>query len=115
MICAQVFRDVEKEIDHVLGLALEFLAKFRVLRRHAHRAGVQVALAHHDAAHRNQRRGGKSKFLRAQQRGDRHVAAGLQLAVHLQPHAAAQVVHHQHLLRFGKPQVPRERPHDGSS
>ena len=35
--------------------------------------------------------------------GDGHVAAGLQLAVHLQADAAAQVVHHQHLLRFERP------------
>ena len=62
----QVFRDEEKEIDHVLGLAHELLAEFRVLRRHAHRTRIQVALAHHDAAHRNQRHRGKSEFLRAQ-------------------------------------------------
>jgi hypothetical protein len=36
----QIFGDEEEEIDHVLGLALEFLAEFRVLRGHAHRAGV---------------------------------------------------------------------------
>ena len=103
----QIFRDEEKEIDHVFRLALELLAQFRVLRGHAHRAGVQVALAHHDAAHRNQRRGREAELLRAQQRGDGHVPPGLQLAVHLQAHAAAQVVHHQHLLRLGKPQLPR--------
>ena len=103
----QIFRDEEKEIDHVLRLPLEFLAQFRVLRGHAHRAGVQVALAHHDAAHRNQRRGREAELLRAQQRGDGHVSPGLQFAVHLNAHAAAQVVHHQHLLRLGKPQLPR--------
>ena len=45
----QVFRQVKKEIDYVLGLALELLAQFGVLRGHADGAGVQVALAHHDA------------------------------------------------------------------
>ena len=98
---------IEKEIDHVLRLALELLAQLRVLRGHAHRAGVQMALAHHDAAHGNQRRGRESELLRAQQRGNRDVAAGLQFAVHLNAHAAAQIVHHQHLLRLGKPQLPR--------
>ena len=54
----------------------------------------------------DERRGGESEFLRSQQRGDGHVAAGLQLAVHLQAHAAAQIVHHQHLLRLGKAELP---------
>ena len=53
-----------------------------------------------------ERRGGESELLRAEQRGDRDVAAGLQLAVHLQAHAAAQIVHHQNLLRLRKPQFP---------
>ena len=65
-----------------------------------------MAFAHHDAAHRDQRRGRKSEFLRAQQRGDGHVAPGLQLAVHLHAHAAAQIVHHQNLLRLGKSELP---------
>ena len=102
----QVFGDIEEEIDHVLGLALEFLAQHGVLRRHAHGAGVQVALAHHDAAQGNQRQGGETKFLRAQQGGNGHVAAGLKLSIHLQAHAAAQVVHHQRLLRFGEAEFP---------
>ncbi len=103
---AQVFGNVEQEINHVLGLAREFLAQLRILRRDAHRASIQVAFAHHDAAHGDQRRGGKSEFLGAQQRGDRDVAPGLQLAVHLHAHAAAQIVHHQDLLRLGKPEFP---------
>ncbi len=36
-----------------------------------------MTLAHHDAAHGNQRRGGKSEFFSAEQRGDYDVAAGL--------------------------------------
>ena len=84
----------------------ELRAQRRVLRGDAHRAGVQVALAHHDAAHGDQRRGGEAELLGAQQRGDGHVAAGLQLAVGLHAHAAAQVVHHQHLLGLGQAQFP---------
>ena len=42
-----------------------------------------------------------------EQRGDGDVAAGLQLAVGLHADAAAQIVHHQHLLRFGEAQFPR--------
>ena len=89
------------------GVPVELLAQHRILRGDAHRAGIQMALAHHDAAHRHQRHGGEAELLRAQQRGDRHVAAGLQLAVGLHHDAAAQIVQHQHLLRFGEAQFPR--------
>ena len=91
----------------VRGIAGEFFAQFGILRRHADRAGVQMANAHHDATERHQRRGGKTKFLRAEQRGDDHVAAGLQLAVGLHGDAAAQIVQHQGLVRFGQAEFPR--------
>ena len=102
----QILGNVEQEIDHMLGLALELLAKFRVLRRHAHRTGVQVAFPHHDAAHRNERSGGKPKLLRTEQGRDRNVPAGLKFSVHLQAHAAAQVVHHQDLLSLRESELP---------
>jgi hypothetical protein len=56
---------------------------------------------------RHQRRGGETEFLRAEQRGDRHVAAGLQLTVRLDVNAAAQVVQHQRLVRFRQAEFPR--------
>jgi hypothetical protein len=67
----------------MLGLAGEARAQHRVLRRDADRAGVEVALAHHDAARRDQRRGGEAELVRAQQRADGDVAAGAQAAVDL--------------------------------
>ena len=51
---------------------------------------------------------GEAELLGAEQRGDRDVAAGLQLAVGLDADAAAQVVHHQHLLRLGEAELPRD-------
>ena len=45
----------EEEVDHVLGQAGEALAQLGVLRGDAHRAGVEVADAHHDAAEGDQR------------------------------------------------------------
>jgi len=33
------------------GVPVNFLSQFRVLRAYAHRAGIGMALAHHDAAH----------------------------------------------------------------
>jgi len=38
-------------------------------------AGVEVALAHHDAAHRDQGAGGETEFFRAEEGGDNDVAA----------------------------------------
>ena len=58
----------------------------------------------------HERRGGKTKFLRAQQRGNGHVAAGLQLAVGLDINAAAQIVQHERLVRLGQAEFPRRRP-----
>src|SRR5262245_10327458 len=54
---------VEEEANHVFGFAHEFFTQDRVLCRHSHRAGVEVALAHHDASGCNERRGGKTKLL----------------------------------------------------
>ena len=98
----------KKKLMTCSGWPGELLAQLRILRRDAHRTGVQMALAHHDAAHRDQRRGREAEFLGAQQRGDRHIAAGLQLAVGLHADAAAQIVHHQDLLRFGQAEFPRD-------
>ena len=59
------FGDEEEKVDDVFGRAAEFGAQRRVLRGDADRAGVQMALAHHDAAHRYQRRSRKSEFFRS--------------------------------------------------
>ncbi len=48
----------------------------------------------------------KPILLRAQQRGNHHVAARLQLAVRLHLDAAAQIVQQQHLLRLRQPKLP---------
>ena len=106
-VFAHLLGEEEEEVDHVLGLSGKARPQHRVLRRNAHRAGVQMALAHHDAAHRHQRRGGKAELLGSQQRRNHHVASGLQLAVGLHPNAAAQIVQQQHLLRLGQSQLPR--------
>jgi hypothetical protein len=103
---AHFFGNEEEVVDDVLGLAGEALAQVRVLGGDAHRAGVQVALAHHDAASGNQRRGGKAELVCTQQRTDDHVAAGAQAAVHLHGNAATQFVQHQRLLGFGKADFP---------
>ena len=104
---AHFLGDEEEEVDHVLRLAGEALAQHRVLRGDADRAGVQMALAHHDAAGGDQRRGGEAELVGAEQRADHHVAAGAQAAVDLHGDAAAQTVQHQRLLRLGQADLPR--------
>ena len=89
------------------GLPVNLLAQLGVLRGDADRARVEVALAHHDAARRDERRGGEAELLGAEQRGEDDVAPGLELAVDLQAHAPAQAVHHEHLLRLGEAELPR--------
>ena len=110
-VLAHLFGNEEEEVDDVLRLALEARAQHGVLRGDADRAGVQVALAHHDAAHGDERRGGKAEFFRAKQRGDHDVAAGLQLAVGLHADAAAQIVQQQHLLGFSEAKLPGQGRH----
>ena len=88
------------EVHHMLRISLEALPQFRVLGGHAHRTGVLVAGPHHDAAQGQEWGRGEAEFLGTQQGGHDHVAAGLELAIGLQHHAAAQVVHHQDLLGF---------------
>ena len=89
---AHFLGDEEEVVDHVLGLALELGAQHRILRGDADGAGVQMALAHHDAAGRDQRRGGKAEFVGAEQCADDHVAPGAHAAVDLHRDAAAQAV-----------------------
>ena len=106
-IFADFLGDEEEIIDDVLGLADEALAQHRVLRGDADRAGVEMALAHHDAARRDQRRGGEAEFIGAEQGADDDVAAGAQAAVDLHHDARAQAVQHQGLLGFGEADFPR--------
>ena len=56
----------------------------------------------------DQRRGGETELLGAEQRGDDDVAAGLELAVGLDRDAAAQIVQHEGLVRLGQTELPRQ-------
>ena len=65
-----------------------------------------MALAHHDAAGRDQGRGGEAEFVGAEQRADHDVTAGAETAVDLHDDAAAQPLAHQRLVGFGKADFP---------
>ena len=105
---AQVLRHEEEVVDEVLGLAREPLPQLRVLRRDAHRAGVEVTLAQHDAALRHQGGGRDAELVGPEETGDRDVAARLYLAVGLHHDPAAEVVLDEHLLRLGDAKLPRQ-------
>src|SRR3546814_18751872 len=69
------------QVDDLFRRADELLPELFILRADTHRAGVGMALAHHDAAHRNQRQRADAELLRAQNGGDHDVAPGLEPAV----------------------------------
>ena len=107
-VFAQILGHKTHKVDDVFRLALKALAQLGVLGADAHGAGIQVAHAHHHAAHGNQRAGAKAELFSAQHGGNGHIAAAHQLAVGFNAHAGAQAVHDQALVCFGKAQLPRQ-------
>jgi glutamate synthase domain-containing protein 3 len=53
-------------VDHMFWLASKFLTQFFVLRGNTDWTGIEVAFTHHNTAHGDERRSGKTKFFRAQ-------------------------------------------------
>src|SRR4029453_16079930 len=100
-------RNELKEVDHELRLARELRTELGVLCRHAHRAGVEMADPHHDAAADHQRASPETEPPGPEQRADDHVTTGLQLAVDLPHDAVAEPVQQQRLLRLGQTELPR--------
>ena len=96
------------QVHHLVGIAGELATQGFVLRTDAHRAGVRLALTHHDTAHRDQRGGADAVFLGAHHRGHDNVAAGAQAAIGPQGDTVTQVVHRQNLMRFGQAHFPRQ-------
>ena len=71
------------------------------------RTGVEVALAGHVAADRDERRRPERELLGAEERGDEQVAPGLEAAVGAQRDPVAQVVAQQDLVDLGQAELPR--------
>src|SRR5215217_966465 len=107
-VLPHLFGDEEEVVDYVLGRTGKALSELGVLCRDAHRARIQVADAHHDAASGHQRRRRESEVLGPEERRHGDVAARLELAVGLQYHAPPQSVLHEHLLGLGDPELPRQ-------
>ena len=84
---AQLLGNKEHKVLDMLGLAAEAATQATVLRRDAGGAGILLAVALHEAAHRDERHGRKAKLLGAQQAGDGNIGAVHELAVGLEHHA----------------------------
>mmetsp|Transcript_43738 Transcript_43738/g.106159 ORF Transcript_43738/g.106159 Transcript_43738/m.106159 type:complete len:663 (-) Transcript_43738:1140-3128(-) len=107
-VLAHLLREQPQEVDHVLRLAGKLLAQLGVLRSDAHGAGVEVALAHHDAPQRDEGHRGEAELLRAKHRGDGHVTPRLELPVGLQDDPRAKLVEDERLVRLGEAELPRQ-------
>ena len=105
-VLAHLLGDVLEEGLDELGLPGELGPQRGRLGGDADGTRVEVADAHHDAARDHQGRRGEAELLGAEQRGDDHVAAGLELPVHLDHDAVAQTVGQQGLLGLGQTDLP---------
>src|SRR3546814_790285 len=104
---AHFLGDEGHQVDDLLRAAGEFGAELFILGADADRAGIAVALTHHDAAHGDEAQRSDAIFLGAENRRDHDVAPGLEPAVGAQADAVAQPVERQHLIDFGQAHFPR--------
>ena len=93
-------------IDHILRFARKSGPQLRILSRNPDRAGIQVALPHHDTPESNERCGAETKLFGTQHGGQHDIATGLEAAIGLQHHATPQIVHHQRLVGLRNSQFP---------
>ena len=104
---ARFLGDEAEVVLDLLGVADVMLAAQQgVLRGDAGGAVVEVADTQVLAAHGNHRPGAETETLGAENRRLDHVEAGLEAAVGLDTHLAAQLVGAQHLVGFGQAEFP---------
>src|SRR4029077_6400562 len=77
-----------------------------VLRGDAPGTGVEMTLAGHHTAHRQQRGGAEAKLVRAEQRGDHNVARKFESAVYAQAHVLSQPCLDERAVYVTKAQLP---------
>ena len=94
------------EVHHMVCGTGEAFAQFWVLSGHAHRAGVQMAFAHHDTTLNHQRSGCDAPFFSTQEGSYGDVSSGFHLTVCLHGYAASQSVPHQGLVGFCEAEFP---------
>ena len=96
------------QVHNLVSIASELFTQRLVLCTHANRAGIGLALAHHDAPHRDQRGCPDAVFLGTQHRRHDDVTARAQATVGPQGHTVAQLVHRKHLMCFRQAHLPRQ-------
>ncbi len=99
-------RQMQEIGDDLIRGAGELGAQVFTLGGDTGRAGVEVALPGHVAADGDQHRGAEPELLGAENRRHDDVFRGLEPAVGAQPHARAEAVLDQRLLRFGETELP---------
>ena len=99
-------RNEQKEIDDVLRLPWKELTQPRVLSRYTDRAGVEMALACHDATLRDEGARAEANLVGAQERSDHDIAAGADATVGLDGNPSPQPICDQCLMRFGETDLP---------
>ena len=107
-ILAHLLRKEGKVVHYILGTPLEMLTQLRVLRRHTHRTGIRITLAHHHAAQHDERQRAKRELVGAQHCHDDNVLRRLQLSVGLQAHLVPKTIADQRLLRLGQTNLRRD-------
>ena len=105
---AHFLGDEVHEVDHMLRITSELGTQFGILCCDADRTGVHLADAHHDAADRDQRGGGKAKFFRSQKSSNDDIATSFKLTVGFDGDAAAQIIQQERLVGFGDTEFPRQ-------
>ncbi len=103
---AHFLGDGVEVVDDHFGAAFEFGAEAVVLGGDADGTGVEVALAHIDAAQGDEGGGAEVVFFGAKEGGDHDVGAGAHAAVGAQGDAVAQAVEHEDLLCLGDADFP---------
>ncbi len=106
-VLAYLLSKVGEEVDHILRLAHETGTKTLVLRCHAHRTGVGIALAHHHTAQNDERQRAERELVGTKHRHDDDVLGSLQLAVSLQANLPAKAILHKRLLCLSKANLRR--------
>jgi len=101
-----LFGQAAEEEDDLICRSGELRPQVLLLGGDPDRAGVEVALADHFAAHGKQRKGPESESLRTEQGSDDDVASGAQPTVCLQQNPRAETVGGEDLVRFGEAELP---------
>mmetsp|Transcript_6971 Transcript_6971/g.13276 ORF Transcript_6971/g.13276 Transcript_6971/m.13276 type:complete len:305 (+) Transcript_6971:2716-3630(+) len=98
----------EEVVDNVFRLSSEHLAKVRILSGNSHWASVEVAFAHHDAAHCDERSGCEAVLLSSKHRGLDNIKPSLKLSIGLYDNTVTKAVEDQGLVGLGETKLPWE-------